>query len=262
MDEELLGIVGGMGPYTDVYFLDRLIALNKSAQCDQDYPRTLLYSNTKVPCRVASFPKAKDAVIVEIVDGFKKLREAGATIGVMTCNTAHIFYDEIAAQIDMPILSIVEQTTRTISEQSRRDISSIGILATDATVNYDLYGRSFRRRGILVSYPNESEQKLISEAIFDKRFGVKATVPDISNEAMRNIGYVISEMRARDDRIRFLAGCTELSLAFGKMKDREKDIIDPLEILASVCLERIRSANGRVKVASAPHVTNREVCHS
>ena len=53
MDEKIIGILGGMGPEATADLYYRIIRATP-AKKDRDHPRTIIYSNTKVPDRTAA----------------------------------------------------------------------------------------------------------------------------------------------------------------------------------------------------------------
>lgn len=92
-------------------------------------------------------------------------------------------------------------------------------------------------RNVLV-VPDAAGQELVSAAIFDPVFGVKATGMSPSARALENLGLAAARMRAEHDVQHLLLGCTELSLSIPENNWSGFDIIDPINILARTCLDR------------------------
>jgi aspartate racemase len=166
------------------------------------------------------------------------------TLGVITCNTAHIYFEEIESKVKYPLISIVEQTKNELAQSHYSSSASIGILATDATIKFDLYGKPLNTVGISTIYPNNGEQELVSKAIFDPRIGIKSTAPHISRDSSNYLAFVMKQMNQRHGVETFLAGCTELSIACSHALASEFKIIDPLEILARSCLAKLNFSEG------------------
>ncbi|RZJ31448.1 MAG: aspartate racemase, partial [Brevundimonas sp.] len=81
---KVLGILGGMGPAATVAFLARVQALTP-AESDQDHIRIIADINPQVPDRNRA-PDAAEAVLAGMA---LRLRDAGAQVLAMPCNTAH-----------------------------------------------------------------------------------------------------------------------------------------------------------------------------
>ncbi|MEG0818686.1 MAG: aspartate/glutamate racemase family protein, partial [Brevundimonas sp.] len=79
-----LGVLGGMGPAATVAFLARVQALTP-ARGDEDHIRVIADINPQVPNRHAQ-PEAAGRVLGEMA---VRLRDAGAEVLAMPCNTAH-----------------------------------------------------------------------------------------------------------------------------------------------------------------------------
>ncbi|MDP3401159.1 MAG: aspartate/glutamate racemase family protein, partial [Brevundimonas sp.] len=101
---KVLGVLGGMGPAATVAFLARLQALTP-ATCDEDHIRVLMDMNPQVPNRHRDEPGAK-RVLGEMA---ARLREAGADVLAMPCNTAHAHAEAIRAS-GLPFIDMVAET--------------------------------------------------------------------------------------------------------------------------------------------------------
>ena len=81
---KVLGVLGGMGPAATVAFLARVQALTPAGK-DADHIRLLVDINPQVPDRQRA-ADAADAVLGQMA---MRLRDAGAQVLAMPCNTAH-----------------------------------------------------------------------------------------------------------------------------------------------------------------------------
>lgn len=91
----------------------------------------------------------------------------------MPCNTAVAFQDEIASAVEIPVLSIVDETVAA-AVAAVPGLTSVGILATDGTLKAETYHRAALAAGIAPVVPDDVVQKDVMSMIYD---GVKAGMP-------------------------------------------------------------------------------------
>ena len=105
-----LGIIGGVGPESTIDYYGRIIALYRGRTGDGSYPQFLINSiNLKKGLdfmEANNLPGMADYLVEEI----DKLARAGATFGLISANTPHIVFDEVASKSLIPLISIVEAT--------------------------------------------------------------------------------------------------------------------------------------------------------
>ena len=216
----LLGILGGLGPMSSVYFYEMLTE-HTEAVCDQDHLNIVISSHASTPDRTAYIlgKSEKNPLDTMIVDA-KKLEEYGAEIIAIPCNTAHYFYNELKKEVNIPILNIIEET---VDVAYRSGTECLGILATDGTVRTESYQSVCRDHGIRCEIPNEKEQAWLMDIIYgDIKSGRRADMEKFSE--------ICRSLEARGCQ-RLVLGCTELSLI--KRNEGLGDIfLDSLEALA------------------------------
>src|SRR5512138_1771283 len=105
MQPNLIGILAGMGPRSTAPFVDLVVdecQRQYGARDDIDFPPMLIYS-LPTPFYVDR-PIDHAAVEAAIVAGLRKLEASGAAFIAMPCNSAHIYFERLAAAIDVPLL--------------------------------------------------------------------------------------------------------------------------------------------------------------
>ena len=133
---KLLGILGGLGPMSTVYFYELLTALT-DAKCDQEHIDMVISSRATTPDRTAYILGKSDENPLDVmIPEAKKLVAYGAEVIAIPCNTAHYFYDRLAAEIDIPILNIIAESVKRLSEDG---VKRFGLLATEGTVKSGTY---------------------------------------------------------------------------------------------------------------------------
>jgi aspartate racemase len=232
-----VGILGGMGPAAGLYFAQLLIELNASASHDASHVPFILSSNPAVPSRVDAYLRGGANPTYPIAAALQALHEQGADFGVVICNTAHIYFNDIASQTSLPLINMVENTVAHWWEHDH-DSHPIGLLATQATARSGLYAKLIEAKGGQLILPDDRDQERISAAIFDPTYGIKATRNTPSAKACQIIADVAANMRDKAGIRNLLLGCTELSLAVRSETWEGLRIVDPVRILARTCLRQ------------------------
>ena len=216
-----LGILGGLGPMSSVYFYEMLTA-HTLATRDQDHLNILLSSRADTPDRTDYIlGKSKDDPIPVMKFEVARLIGAGADIIAIPCNTAHYFYDSISEESGVPIINIIRQTTLFCYRQG---VKKAGILATEGTISSGSYSKMLASAGMECICPDGEGQRIISDIIYGQIKQGKA--PD-----MDAFFKVADDLVARGcDRI--ILGCTELSLLKREGGLSDRLFIDSLEVLA------------------------------
>ena len=216
-----LGVLGGLGPMSSVYFYEMLTAHTK-AERDQDHLNILISSKADTPDRTEFIlgRSGEDPLPVMKFE-VARLIGAGADIIAIPCNTAHYFYDRISETSGVPVINIIRQTAIFCR---RIGVRRAGILATEGTVASGAYADIFATAGIEYITPDEREQKIVSDIIYSQI--KKGQVPDMT--AFRS---VCDSLVSRGcDRL--ILGCTELSLLKRNAALSDELFIDSLEVLA------------------------------
>lgn len=224
---KVLGIIGGMGPLSSVKLFERIVLLT-DANKDQDHLHIIIDNNTTIPDRTDYILGViPDDPSKKLIESAVRLQSAGADFLVICCNTAHYFLDQIVASIDIPILSIIEETAKYIKDNHFK-ITEIGLLSTEATAEVGLYDNVFKKYGIDIIKPTIENQKYITDIIYNIKKGIE-------NIDFDGFYITMEEMKERGVDL-FILGCTELPVAVG-LYNLIGNFIDPLEILAIKSIE-------------------------
>ena len=215
-----LGILGGLGPMSTVYFCE-LLNRHTAAVRDADHIDMLISSRATTPDRTAYIldKTAPDPLPVMLAEAHR-LERAGVDLIVVPCNTAHYFYDGLREGCNTPILNIIDETC---AHLARTNIKAFGLLATEGTIRSGAYERFCAPRGLTCLTPTEEEQKIISDIIFGQ---IKQNKP----VNMAAFDGVVASLRSRGCE-KIVLGCTELSLLKKEGLDDEL-FVDSLDVLA------------------------------
>jgi aspartate racemase len=222
LSEKIIGILGGMGPEATADLYLRIIKATP-AKRDQDHPRVIIYSNSKVPDRTPAILGTGPSSLPELIRAGKRLEEAGADFIIIPCNTAHFFIEQLQKELRIPILNMIKLS----AEQAKKNyphLKKAGLLASDGTLKSGLYRNVFGEVGIDIIEPTPEKQVEVMKAIYQC---IKAgnlidgglLLRDVANELVSSGAEFI------------ICGCTEVSLVL-RVGELPVPILDPLQILA------------------------------
>src|SRR3989339_643980 len=207
-----LGILGGMGPEATSYLFN-LIIKNTKVKKDQDHIPVVIFNYPQIPDRTLNIVENGESPLLYLIKGMKLLEKAKADVVIIPCNTAHYYIEEINKYSTLPILNMIELTSKHVKEMP---VKKIGVMATTGTIRTKLYQRNLENLGL--------------EAVYGKR-GVKAGYKKEPKRLLKEISQRLSERGAEV----IIAGCTEIPLVLSR-KDIPVELVNPMEILAKAAV--------------------------
>ena len=233
------GILGGLGPLAHIKLEEILLAesCSRGARCDQDHPMWILMNATQIPDRTKSIKGIAADCTPWFVKYAQMLQRAGANFLIVPCNTAHAFYDFVQPQIDLPWIPLMGCTTQRIIEQYP-SVQRVGILATDGTLQTQLYHRSLLQSRLTPICPvvSSTMQKRVMQSIYHSEWGIKTTGAEVSEKALQALIHATTWLYEQGAEV-VIAGCTELSVALAQISTLPLPWIDPLEAIAEISLD-------------------------
>ena len=160
-----LGIVGGLGPESTLDYYQRIIALFRERTGNRHYPEFVIVS---VDLRKGlDFMDANDlsGMANYLLEAIDKLVRAGADFGIISANTPHIVFDEVAPRSPIPLISIVEATCAAAKAQNLKRLALFG---TRYTMSANFYPKVFAREGIELFVPSADDQDYVHEKYFSE----------------------------------------------------------------------------------------------
>lgn len=217
----ILGILGGMGPVATTAFMARVQALTPASR-DEDHIRMLVDLNPQVPHRHTRAEEAK-ATLGEMA---VRLRDAGADILAMPCNTAHAHADAIRAA-GLPFIDMIAATADAAKATGAH---RIGVLATPG--GEALYAEALAERELEITRLDGEDRAAFMSAVFAVKGG---DADDRPRAEMRRLAAAL--VQAGTEVV--IAGCTEVPLLLAS-EDVSVPLVDSAEVLARVCVDKCR----------------------
>ncbi len=245
----MIGILGGMGTQAGLDFCNKLAILNRG-KIDQEYPLFVLFNKSNIPGRPESIGvqtknlsnKSKNKkvekkyllVLKSLLNGCKVLKESKCKFIVIPCNTAHYWYEDLRKKINLPIVNMPKEVFNHTKKKCKKN-STIGLLATEGTLNTGIYNKFFDNDYNLI-FPNISLQKnSVNKAIKLVKMG---KVREASKKIKPAIEFLVKKKCKK-----IILGCTELPIAIFAFKsfrkiETSKIFLDPNLILANAAMKR------------------------
>lgn len=223
----IVGVIGGMGPQATVDLYQSIIEVTP-ASMDQEHIRIIIYSYPQIPDRTKAILGMGPSPVPAMVEAGISLIRAGAQMIAIPCNTAHYFLSSLKAELDVPVINMIEEVARFIKgEHVSWDV--VGLLATDGTLISQVYHRVLEDFGIKVIAPIEVYQKKVMDTIYGE-YGVKAG--HTSKEQSETLKEVMEALRERGAK-GIIAGCTEIPHIFTRFPvDIDMGIVSSTQVLA------------------------------
>lgn len=223
------GIIGGLCPETTSKFY--LETVFDCFDKDKTNRPPMLIWNVPLPYQVEEEfilkGSGEEKYLPFLIDAAQRLEKGGADFIVIPCNSVHIFIDDIRKSVNIPVLSIVEET---VSYLTNKEISEVGILSTSATLRQRLYEKGLRKNGIGIKVLDDSDQNKMGEIINN-------LVHSKQDTADKEKLLAIARKFADNGINTVLLACTDLQLITPVIKNLE--IIDTMEILVQATVREI-----------------------
>ena len=227
--ENFFSILGGMGTMATESFV-RLINHRTKASKDQEYLNYVLFNHATVPDRTAYIlDREQESPMPYLLDDVEKQNLLKPNFIVLTCNTAHYFFDELQAATEIPILHMPRESANELVRQNTT--GKVAILGTEGSMKAGIYEKEVRQLGFEAVIPDAQLQAKINHLIYHD---IKE-----SDYLNKELYYeILAEAVARFDCEKIILGCTELSLMQEYVGENEYPVIDAQSILADQTIAR------------------------
>ncbi len=224
-----VGIIGGLGPETTAeFYLDLVFSCQKK---DKSNRPPILISSVPIPYAIEEEAISKNTGI-ERFEPFltaeaRRLEKSGADFLVMPCNSLHVFINQIRDSVNIPVLSIVEETVNFLLNEK---MQKVGIVSTSATIQNRLYEDEFQKRDIVFQSPDDFQQAKMGKMIHNLVIGQQ------NNKDREDLIEIINDLGDKEVDCVILA-CTDLQLLIPKHPNVK--IFDTMKIFVNATVEKI-----------------------
>jgi aspartate racemase len=224
----MIGVLGGMGPLATADFFMKVIS-ETPASGDADHVPLLIQSDPRIAPRPPAILSGGPSPLGELLVGRDRLISAGALALAMPCNTAHFWLADLTQNCPVPFLSIVDASVGELGRLASPG-STIGIIATGATLAARIFEPALERAGYTAMTPGEqSMQAQVLPGIECVKAG----------DSMRGGELIEHAVQTLLDRgaVAVILACTETPLALDAVASKLRmRCIDSTAALARACV--------------------------
>ena len=224
-----VGIIGGLGPETTAeFYLDLVFSCFKK---NKTVRPSIIISSVPLPFKIEkdliTKNKGAERYVPFLIEEAKRLERAGAHFIVIPCNSVHIFIKEIRKSVQIPVLSIVEETVKFLKKNR---FKNVGIISTSATIKNKLYENAFKEEGILFETPDGLQQEKMGKIIHNLVMGQQ------NNKDREELIKIIDDLGKKKVDCVALA-CTDLQLLIPKHPKLK--IFDTMKVLVEATVANV-----------------------
>jgi len=201
---KILGIIGGLGPESTLEYYQNIIALYRERQRDGSYPEFIINSVDLKKGLDFMAQSNLTSMADYLLEEIGKLARAGANFGLISANTPHIVFDELAPKSPIPLISIVEATC---AAAKARGLKKLALFGTRFTIQGTFYPKVFSREGIELVMPDAKEQDYLHDKYLNELVPGK-----FLSETRAGLLAIVDRMKAKSNIDGVILAGTELPL--------------------------------------------------
>jgi aspartate racemase len=219
-NQEVWGIVGGMGPLASAAFLSTIYE-RRAGLAEQELPTILLLSDPTSPDRTEALLGGRGSQLAqEVGRRATALLDAGATTIILCCVTIHAVASSLPVPVQRRLRSLADIIIEGIAATPGRHL----LLCTQGTRRTRVFETHARWPEVQarIVFPDDGDQRAIHSVIYEIK----------KNRSSRAHAALLDRLRDRYKVECLVAGCTELHILTRRC-DQRKRWIDPLSVLAA-----------------------------
>ena len=204
-------MIGGLGPESTLDYYQKIIALYRERTGDRSYPQFII--NSIDLNRGLAFMDAGDLAGMAdyLLQAISALVRAGADFGLISANTPHIVFDEVATKSPLPLISIVEATC---AAAKALGLKRLALFGTRYTMHATFYPKVFAREEIELLVPEPNDQDYIHDKYMNELIPGKFLA-----ETRAGLLAIIDRLKAKSDIDGVILAGTELPLILSDAGD-------------------------------------------
>jgi aspartate racemase len=209
------------------------LTLLTPASTDQEHIPAVLWSDPRVPDRGAGMRPGGVDPLPWLLRGIEGLKQAGSGAIVIPCNTAHVWYDQMAKAAGIPMPHIVDAAATDLARLGIKP-TRIGLMGTPTTLRAKLYQQRLAGLGWECILPTDEQMtRLVSPAIALVKANQVA-------DAYAPLVEVVNDLASRGAAAVVL-GCTEIPLGIQAGPTTKLPVIDTIDALARAAIAWARA---------------------
>lgn len=230
----IIGVIGGAG----VAATNKLCELieqkftKDGAFRDCHHPEMIIYQATQAPSRSMFLEGKGPSFIEDYVSVGNKLKNAGADILCMCCNTAHYALPILQEQLQVPFINMIEEVALACK---RTEKLKFGLAASDGCLKGKVYETYFSKvfPEAQLIYPDDDFQKLVTKGICNVKNTHRFDPLDSEERPQHIFDTVYQHLIGKGAEV-VIMGCTDIRVDIQLVN---LNIVESLEVLADKIFE-------------------------
>ncbi len=235
--ECVVGVIGGLGNEAMVDLSEKITAIP-----GHEKRNWVLFGNSRLaykPSELELMGSGQDTTELRreatAEHTVELMQYLGCDLLGVACNSAHELFREVLSTRPLPLVDMLKETARSISETS----GPVLIMGVTSLVEAGLYQEALKECGHASAIPSAENQAKVMDAIYNTSFGLKTG--QVSKDSERLLCEVLSEECQKQGCGHVILGCTEIPLVFtpqdsvrlrGEKRIPNVHIIDGSNVLA------------------------------
>lgn len=226
-----VGLVGGLGPESTIDYYRRI--LEAWEREDPSSSPSIVIDSLDVQQALRLVGSDRPGLIAYLLASLRRLEGAGVDFIAMTANTPHIVFDELAARVSVPLLSIVEVCAE---EARQRGFKRLALLGTRFTMEAPFYPEVCARHGIAVALPSDTERRWLHE-----RYIGELLKGEFKDDTRQGVVALVRRLRDEERIDGIILGGTELPLLVATSDIADIPALDTTALHVAAIVNRLRS---------------------
>lgn len=222
-----IGIIGGLSPESTVSYYLHITRSFVEQFGNYSYPEIIIYSVNLENYHKWREANRWDLIANDMITIAKKLKEAGANLGLIATNTMHKVFDDVQRSVDLPLIHLIDATVEKVKQKG---ITTVGLLGTIYTMTDGFYTDRLSKNNLSAIVPEIEDQETIHRIIVEEL--VRGKFSDVSKQHYLSIIEKLREAGAEG----IILGCTEIPLLINQ-DDCDIPTFDTATIHADAALE-------------------------
>lgn len=217
-----IGIIGGIGPESSIEYYRLIIKRYQERLTTKDYPEIIINSINMTRMLGYVFNNQLDELVDFLIDRINILEKSGVDYGAMASNTPHIVFESLVNKVNIPLISIVEETCKTVGEKR---MHRVGLLGTKSTMTNGFYNRVATKNKIEIIIPESKEQDIVHTKYMTELV-LNRIIPETKQQLIKIVRNLIEKQSIEG----LILGGTELPLILKQSDFTDIEIFNTTKI--------------------------------
>ena len=226
-----VGIIGGIGPESTIEYYRLILKLYQERLSTNQYPEILLHSINMTKMLSFVFKDELDNLIEFLKERVQLLENSNVEYVALASNTPHLVFDQLANSVNVKMISIVEETCKSISKSG---LKKVGLLGTKSTMSKGFYQKTGERYGIKIVVPDEENQNFVHEKYMGELV-FNQIIPETKNQLVQ----IVKDLEFTEQIEGLILGGTELPLILQQIDFEKIKVFDTTQIHVNAIIDKM-----------------------